>query len=315
MRRFCGFVFIALMGALPTVARGQLPTATGRSFTLSDPAWKLFIPSTYQQRGPVADVLVHFHGDPQTYWNNAKYANLNSIIVTVNYGAVSSAYQTPFVNSTTLFQNMMAEALAKVQQQSDFPDNLQWDKLGVSSFSAGYASVREILKQSALYNDIDSMLLADTIYASYTSGTDLTPLDSQMVNFRSFALGAKNGTKSLFLTHSQVPTSGYCNTVATTDDILSYINVSAVAANTDGLGNIHFYRTAQSGNFKMYGATGTDGGAHLLHLQYSGQWLTQMPLAHVPEPGVVGMIVLVPLVIRRRRWCEDGSARMTYRGD
>ena len=43
--------------ALPACAFGQLPT-TGRSFTLSDPAWQLFIPSTYVPRAaPVADML------------------------------------------------------------------------------------------------------------------------------------------------------------------------------------------------------------------------------------------------------------------
>jgi hypothetical protein len=87
-----------------TNASAQYPvaglTATGRSFTLSDAGWKVFIPSTYYQRpGSVADVIVHVHGDPQTYWNNAQWANLNAIIVTVNYNGLSSAYETPFSNS------------------------------------------------------------------------------------------------------------------------------------------------------------------------------------------------------------------------
>src|SRR3954447_25102614 len=91
-----------------SIAAAQLPTATGRSFILSDAAWKVFIPSTYYQRpGNVADVIVHFHGDPQTYWNNAQWANLNAIIVTVNYSGLSSAYTTPFSNAThpTAFQS------------------------------------------------------------------------------------------------------------------------------------------------------------------------------------------------------------------
>ena len=49
---------------LASTTSAQIPTATGRSFTLSNTAWKVFIPSTYDQRpGNVADVLVHFHGD------------------------------------------------------------------------------------------------------------------------------------------------------------------------------------------------------------------------------------------------------------
>src|SRR3954470_15184367 len=99
---------------------------------MSQTGWQIFIPSTYQSRGNVADLLVHFHGDPQTYWNNAKYANLNAIIVTVNYNGLSSAYSTPFSNSA-LFGNLMTEALADVRAQPDFSDTLQWDKVGVSS--------------------------------------------------------------------------------------------------------------------------------------------------------------------------------------
>src|SRR3954452_24551986 len=107
-----------------SIAAAQLPTATGRSFALSNASWEVFIPSTYYQRpGSVADVIVHFHGDPQTYWNNAQYANLNAIIVTVNYSGLSSAYSTPFSNSA-LFQSVLDQALAKAQQQSDIPDNL-----------------------------------------------------------------------------------------------------------------------------------------------------------------------------------------------
>ena len=166
-------------------AAAQLPVAAGRQYTLSNSAWKLFIPSTYQQRpGDVADLLVHFHGDPQTVWNNALYANLNSIVLTVNYSGLSSAYSGPFSNSA-LFGSILNEALAKVRSQRDFSSTLAWDQLGVSSFSAGYGAVREILKSATYRTDIDALLAADSLYAS-TAG-DGTPLDSQMVNYKTFA--------------------------------------------------------------------------------------------------------------------------------
>ena len=53
-----------------------------------------------------------------------------------------------------------------MRAQTDFSDTLAWDKIGVSSFSTGYAAVREILKQPAYCNEINTMLLADTVYAS-----------------------------------------------------------------------------------------------------------------------------------------------------
>ncbi len=228
----------------------QLPTATGRQFTLSDPAWKVFIPSTYYQRsGNVADVIVHFHGDPQTYWNNAKYANLNAIIVTVNYNGLSSAYQTPFSN-TALFQSVLDQTLSTVRAQADIPDNLQWDKIAVSSFSAGYGAVREILKSSTYRNEINSLLAADSLYA--TTASDGTPLDSQMVDYKTFAGLAKNGTKTFLFSHSQVPTYTYESTQECGDELMQYLGISATPINTNGLGTLHFYRYAQTGNFRLW---------------------------------------------------------------
>jgi len=229
-----------LLAASSAIA--QIPTATGRSFTLSNAAWKVFIPSTYFQRpGSVADVLVHFHGDPQTYWNNAQYANLNAILVTVNYSGLSSAYSTPFSNAA-LFQQVLDEARTRVRQESDIPDNLQWDKLAVSSFSAGYGAVREILKSATYRNDIDALLAADSLYA--TTAGDGTPLDSQMADYKTFAGLAKNGTKTFLFSHSQVLTFTYENTQECGDELMQFLGVSASAYSVNGLGTLKFYRSA-----------------------------------------------------------------------
>jgi hypothetical protein len=48
------------------------------------------------------------------------------------------------------------------------------------------------------------------------------------------------------------------------------------------LGTLNFYRTAQTGNFRLWGALGADGDSHLEHLRYIGEFLKQMPLALVP---------------------------------
>jgi hypothetical protein len=296
-------VVAALACTWGTTAVAQLPTATGRQIAMSDPAWKVFIPSTYQPRGGVADLLVHFHGDPQTYWNNAKYANLNTVIVTVNYSGLSSAYSTPFSN-TTLFQTIMTEALTKVRNEADFPDTLQWDRVGVSSFSAGYGAVREILKQPGYRNDIDVLMALDSLYA--TTAGDGTPLDSQMVDYKSFAAAAKNGTKTFIYSHSQVVTntgpSGYESTYECADELMQHLGISAQAINTNGLGTLNFYRHAASGNFHLWGATGADGDSHLEHLRYSGQFLKDAPLAKVPEPSSMAIVAIaMPLLLRRSR--------------
>jgi hypothetical protein len=258
------------------LAIAQLPTATGRQIAMSNAAWKIFIPSTYQHRpGEAVDLLVHFHGDPQTYWNNARYASLNAVIVTVNYSGLSSAYTTPFSNAA-LFQSLLDEAQTKVRAQADFADNFVWDKLAVSSFSAGYGAVREILKSSTYRNAIDALLAADSLYA--TTDGDGTPLDSQMANYKTFAGLAKNGQKTFLFSHSQVPTYTYETTGECGDELMQYLGISASAYNVGGLGDLDFYRHAKSGNFELWGALGADGDSHLEHLRYIGEFLEELPL-------------------------------------
>lgn len=277
-------------------AAAQLPVATGKQIAMSNAAWKLFIPSTYVQRpGGVADLLVHFHGDPQTVWNNAKYAKLNAVVVTVNYSGLSSAYQTPFSNAS-LFQSIIDEALTKTRLEANIPDNLQWDQLALSTFSAGYAGAREIMKSSSYRNQIDAYLAADSIHAS--TAADGTANDAQMADFKMFANLAKNEQKTFIHTHSQVATSGYESTREVADEILQYLGVSATALNQPGLGTLTYYRTAQSGNYKLWGTTGADAAAHSRHLQYIGDFFEELPLARVvPEPtsGTILMIALVAL--------------------
>jgi hypothetical protein len=306
-RRIVFVLTAALWACAVQPASAQIPTATGRSFTLTNlgTAYRLFIPDNYVHRPQDAtDILVHFHGDPQTVWNNAAYAKLDAVVVTVNLGTVSSAYQNPYAADPNLFGTLLTEAQTTLRNQPDFADNLVFDKLAVSSFSAGYGAVREVLKSSTYYNDIDGMVLADTVYASFTSASDHTPLDSQMTGFRNFATAAKNGTKTLTLSHSQVLTYTYCNTAETADDLMAWTGVTPSAYNVTGLGNLQFYRHAQAGEFEMFGALGDDATAHSRHLQNMGQFLDDLPLAVVPEPGAT-MIALATLagssLIRKRR--------------
>ena len=264
-------------------AVAQLPTATGKQINMSNAAWKIFIPDNYYQRADgKADLLIHFHGDPQTFRNNAKYANLNTIIVTVNYSGLSSAYSTPFSNAA-LFQSLINETLDKVTDEPSIPDSLEWDKIAVSSFSAGYGAVREILESSTYRNEIDVLLAADSLYA--TTAADGTAVDSQLVDYKTFANLAKTGSKTFIYSHSQVPTYTYESTYEVADELMQSLGLTATLINTNGLGTLNFYRTAKTGNFNLWGATGTDGDSHLEHLRYIGEFLEDLPLGKIPAQG------------------------------
>jgi hypothetical protein len=289
------------MVRLPAAGAVVIPTATGRTFTLPEGSgYKLFIPDNFRaDKG--ADLLIHFHGDPATVQNNAGYANLNTIVVSINLGTVSSAYQTPFSSDTALFGKVISDALATARAQGAIPGDANWDKIAVSSFSAGYAGVREVLKSSTYFNQISALALEDSLYASFTSSSNHTPLASQMTGFRAFALAASQGSKTMVFTHSQVPTYTYCTTGECADDLMSYLGISPQAYNAAGLGTLQFYREGNLGNFTVLGATGSDAAAHSAHLQYSAQAMTYLPLARVPEPGTLGLCALAAVFALRQR--------------
>ena len=146
------------------------------------------------------------------------------------------------------------------------------------------------------------LLAADSLYASFTSSSDHTPLDSQMADYRTYASLAALGSKTFIFSHSQVPTYTYCETRETADDLMSWVATNPSAVSSTGLGTLDFYRHAKRGNFEVWGATGSDGDAHLEHLRYIGQFLQELPLATVPEPTAAGIILMtLPLLLRRRR--------------
>ncbi|WP_146444783.1 hypothetical protein [Botrimarina colliarenosi] len=282
-RRLALCLALVWLVQLAGAADAQLPTAAGTQVAMSQSAWRMFIPSGYT---PAADgkvnLLVHFHGDSQTVWNNAAYADLDAVIVTVNYSGLSSAYSNPFSN-TSLFQTLLNDARSRLASRPGFGASTTLGHLSVSSFSAGYGAVREILKAPAYRNEIDSLLAADSLYA--TTASDGTALDSQMTGYKAFADAAAAGLKRFIFTHSEIPIYTYESTAETGDELLAHLGLTAQPINQSGLGTLDFYRTAELGGFTLWGARGMTGDDHLAHLRYLGEWLGDLQETTPDLPG------------------------------
>ncbi|MEM9753398.1 MAG: hypothetical protein AAF916_08430 [Planctomycetota bacterium] len=277
------FLAVALcwpvLGFAEPIAESILPVAQGVEVVLdTDPGHVLFVPNGLTPQRDKIDLLVHFHGGPTTVRNNAAYGGLNAAILTVNYSGRSSAYSRPF-QDTKRFENLLRETRAALRKQKDLPADSDIGRLSLSSFSAGYGAIREILKQPEFFDRVDGILLADSLYASFASEEDKTPNDGQMRDFRAYAEQAARGGKVMIVTHSQVSTSTYANTQQTADDLLRHLEVRAGNINKAGLGGLRFHRTARVGNFTVWGASGDDGEAHMQHLRFIGTWLADLPIS------------------------------------
>lgn len=240
----------------------------------------LFVPARLQPAASM-DLLVHFHGDPLTVARNVHKAELACAVVIVNYPGLSAAYSKPLQDST-LFASILADALRTLKTQH--PPITRWGKISVSSFSAGYGAVRELLRQKSWFERIDGILLADSLYAGYAGEGESRQVDPRnMADFRAFAKAAAQGRKTLILTHSYLVPGKYASTIETADDLIAWIGGKreSVRPNTDD--PVPIVSRCERGNFHLYGWPGTDGEAHMRHLREIHRHLGQLPWSDQPR--------------------------------
>ncbi len=289
--------------------RSQAAAASERILPLpSDARHTLWIPGDYQHTNRAVDVLVHFHGDPATVRASARSAELNCVVINVTYGGLSSVYRIPFSQHRQLFTTILDEALTALRGQPDFADDIAWRRVAVSSFSAGFGAVREILKNEDDFDRIAGLCMVDSLYCGYVGeGTDAVQIGkvdpTLMKDFLRYAQAAVRGEKVMILTHCRLPTPGYASTLETADYLLDALKLTAepndgrpqlLAAKSESRtlsAPFQLYRRAERNGFLLYGSLGQEGADHVAHLRQLPVWLSQLPLERRELRGFRGQPV------------------------
>jgi len=221
---------------------------------------QLFIPDYYQApTDGKFDLVFHLHSASWATEDQVYKANANAILFNIHLGGFSSSYQNYFVNQS-YFQNILDTIIA-ILDRNEIISNPQIKHLIVTSFSAGYVGVREILKNSAYYNKINILTLADGLHCNSDSATR----EIQMQDFLRFAKDARDKLKIMFITHSSILTSGYDNTTQTANYLISGIgSLRAAYSGVDEIGTQ--YSRCDTGNFHLKGYYGDTANDHLKHL-------------------------------------------------
>ncbi len=221
---------------------------------------QLFIPDYYQPSEDGKFLLVfHFHSASWAAEDELYKSHTNGVLFNIHLGAVSSSYQNYFIDS-----KKFGEILTLVKQtlaDQKIIENPQIKNLIVTSFSAGYGGVREVLKNQDYYNMIDALTLADGLH----SNLDSTWMKIQMQDFLRFAKDARDEKKIMLLTHSSIPTPTYASTTQTANYLIHFIGAKRVSYfHVDEIGQQ--YSRCDTGNFHLKGYYGTTAEDHLKHL-------------------------------------------------
>ncbi len=246
------------------IAKQEAPLP-GREVDLyGDGKYILFIPHSWKPSSKLK-FTIHFHGASWFAFQEHFRRGLNEPLLAVYVGEGSTVYRNAFANL-----DAWPRLLSHVMGVLDLPGDAVVDRIDMTSFSAGYGAVRELLRQSEPQKLIRRIVLADSMYASYTSPTDKTPLADQIQPYVPFAKLAMAGDKGFVVTCSQVPTETYANSeacaralVAAVGGKLSPVAKGFLPATEDP--QFPLLNRFDKGGFHVWSYGGADAQAHMTH--------------------------------------------------
>lgn len=208
------------------------------------------------------DLLIHFHGHYPVRKEFVKTAN-GIVLVAIDLGIGSGAYSSAFASPGT-FEALLKSVEAEMARLSG-RKSAHIRKLGLSSWSAGYGAIMQILGQPA-GKKVDALILLDSLYGGYVEGTKDQLQPAPLQPFVDFARKAARGQKFMFESFSSIQPPGY----ASTGEVAHYIvkklgGKLRKTSRSDVLGLQMFERYDRS-NYHVRGYRGDDKPDHCAHL-------------------------------------------------
>lgn len=209
-------------------------------------------------------LLIHFHGALETTRKALARSEFHGTLVVVNFPGLSSAYSQPFVDQPELLEEIIGHANAATEVTTDTPN----PQIILSSFSAGYGAIREILKSPEHFERIDAIVTADSIYAGLDAESPARVVSREnMAEFLRFAELATKGEKQFVLSHS-AQTTPYASTTETASYLLHKLQMPRAADSTNQRPLFMQTSNAQQGKFTVLGFSGETGQHHMQHLHH-----------------------------------------------
>jgi len=213
----------------------------------------LFLP----EKAPAdAPLFCHFHGG--TWIPEIAAAKNSATVISVQLGSGLSVYGKPFADAKA-FADLLEEAETKAERK--------FANVGLTAWSAGYGSVRAILKTPEHYERVQYVLLLDGLHAGYLSGKP-GPKESELVAddlavFVKLAKDAVAGKKRFVLAHTEIFPGTFASTTETADYLLKEINLKRKAVLRWGPMGTQILCEVKQGGFHLIGFAGNSAPDHV----------------------------------------------------
>jgi hypothetical protein len=245
---------------------GQAPADTAPGTRVDLAGATLFIPRDFHPAAGQVDVIFHLHGAPSAVEPALDRAKWSAVLIEFNRKGLSRVYTEPMTDAT-LFPRLLDSALETLKLKG-LVERPKLGRVVVSSFSAGFGGVRELLKNPDSFNRIDTLVMADSIYAGYQGDPARKVVDPALMDgFRRFALEAAEGRKTFVLTHSAQVPEGYASTTETADYLVRAVGAKPSTSKAEWDRDWTPTRSLARGSFLVFGFDGGQPDDHLAHLR------------------------------------------------
>jgi hypothetical protein len=247
----------------------------GESIELRDGdlRFTLFLPRAGKAgaNGEVA-LAIHFHTTTWFAIEEHLRRGLAGPLIVANFGSGSAVYRVPFEDRQRLDRWLR---LVEEELKKRGATRARIAAVDISSFSAGYGAVRELLKSPEHVALIRRIVLCDSLYGSLAPASDggRKAASEHIEPWLPFATAAQRGEKTFVLTYSQVPTETYASTAECAAAILEALGLEQTAVEEGSTPasrdpDFPLRSRADSGNLHVWGYGGADAQAHITHVRH-----------------------------------------------
>lgn len=227
-------------------------------------------PDPQRRTHPTHDAALH--PLPWRTWvaeQSVAAVNPRAAIITFNLGAGSGIYSRAF-HDPARFQQLLQEA-AKTINPGNPP---QFKPIVLSSFSAGYGSIREILRNHDNWRSIDRVVLVDSLHTGYIPDGAPGPLDpAPLQPFLDFAREAAAGKKVLVFTHSEIFPGTFASTTETANYLITTLGLKQHPILKWGPGGMQQLGDIHVKGLHILGFAGNSAPDHIDQFHALQQWL------------------------------------------
>lgn len=213
-------------------------------------------------------LTLHFHGAGWHALQEHLDRGLSGPLLYFELGQGSTVYATPFQAPGSLAQWIGAAERTLGLRPGHF------EVLDVTSFSAGYGAVRQIIQDSDAFSKLRRVILCDSLYGSLDPKREgRVVLAEHAEVWAPLARAAIAGDKTFVITYSEVPTPEYASSSEVADAIVRTVGGEIrpvqrgdFAATLDP--RFPLRARHDLGAFHVWGYGGSDGPAHLTHVRH-----------------------------------------------